>query len=130
MNNMFDQGLSSSLDKAKNEYFNLSLNIMYNMFISQLIDDKTAQATNDKNIGELIKMFTIVISTIPIENLHIYGHTIYPFISAACQKIMRTVIQLDIEVLNRLFQILGQGLHSYSSIICIKIIEFDIWFTH
>jgi hypothetical protein len=114
--NQFAAGLS---EPNSNDFFNNCLKIMTNLVSSRFIDIRLMEMNHDKTPLMLISDFMTVISTIPVESIHKFGPELYPFINEICTKMMKHLLELDIELLHKLFMILEQGLHSFVSTICI-----------
>lgn len=70
--NTFASGLDTeNSSRLKNDYFNICLNIISNLIGSRFIDARSMENMRDKSIIQLLNSVTLVLSTIPVENLHV-----------------------------------------------------------
>ena len=68
----FKLGLSQeNTNKMNDKLFNLSLDIFSNLMSSKFIETKLFGTAKYKTVSQLITSFASIISTIPVENIHV-----------------------------------------------------------
>jgi hypothetical protein len=58
-------------NRLTNDCFNLCLQISTNLVSSRFIDTRTMENMRDPHISQLLHSICLIISTVPVENLHV-----------------------------------------------------------